>query len=370
MDRTTPAEALAVLRLDIEHTLADFSLSIDLECRYPTTALYGPSGAGKTSLLHMIAGLLRPDRGEISVDGDVLFSSEHGINRPPETRGIGYVFQQDLLFPHLSVERNLRYGYDLLPSAARRFAPDQIIELLEIGSLLKRAPTHLSGGERQRVALGRALLSSPRLLLMDEPLAALDQGLKSRIIPYLRHIRTELAMPMLYVSHSVAEILELTGQVIMLERGQVLAHGDFFRIATEPGVLPLLGEHGFENVLQVELLESSPAEGFRRARCGEQELKIPHVDSPTGQRMFIGLRADDIILSRRSPDGLSIRNALRGTIAQIAYVDGTYLIYIDVGRRIAANITREALEELGLVEGQKVFCLIKTNALRLGPHVD
>jgi molybdate transport system ATP-binding protein len=175
---------------------------------------------------------------------------------------------------------------------------------------------------------------------------------------------------MLYVSHSVAEILELTGQVIMLERGQVLAHGDFFRIATEPGVLPLLGEHGFENVLQVELLESSPAEGFRRARCGEQELKIPHVDSPTGQRMFIGLRADDIILSRRPPDGLSIRNALRGTIAQIAYVDGTYLIYIDVGRRIAANITREALEELGLVEGQDIFCLIKTNALRLGPHVD
>ncbi len=359
-----------MLRLDIEHKLTDFTLSVDLECRYATTALYGPSGAGKTSLLHMIAGLLCPDRGEITVDGDVLFSSERGIHLVPERRGIGYVFQQDLLFPHLSVERNLCYGYDLLPSNARRFAPDQIVELLEIGPLLGRRPAGLSGGERQRVALGRALLCSPRLLLMDEPLAALDQGLKSRIIPYLRHIRTELAIPMLYVSHSVAEILELTGQVIMLERGQVLAHGDFFRIATEPGVLPLLGEHGFENVLQVELLESPSGAGFSRARCGAQELKIPPVEQPAGQHIFIGLRADDIILSRRSPDGLSIRNALRGTIAQITFVDGTYLIYIDVGRRIAAKITGEALRELALEEGQEVFCLIKTNALRLGPRVD
>ena len=360
-----------MLCLDIEHKLTDFALSVDLQCRYATTALYGPSGAGKTTLLHMIAGLLRPDRGEISVGDDVLFSSERSIDQPPEERGIGYVFQRDLLFPHLSVERNLRYGYDLLPSTARRFAIHQIVELLEIGSLLKRFPTHLSGGERQRVALGRALLSSPRLLLMDEPLAALDQGLKSRIIPYLRHIRTELEVPMLYVSHSVAEILELTGQVIMLDRGQVLAHGDFFRIATEPGVLPLLGEHGFENVLQVELLESPSGAGFSRARCGAQELKIPYVEEPVGQYIFIGLRADDIILSRRSPDGLSIRNALRGPIAQIAPVEeGAYLVYVDVGRRIAAKITGEALGELALEEGQEVFCLIKTNALRLGPRVD
>ncbi len=359
-----------MLRLNLEHHLANFALSVDLECCYATTALYGPSGAGKTSLLNMIAGLLRPDRGEIIVDGNVLFSSERSIDRPPEQRGIGYVFQQDLLFPHLSVERNLRYGYDLLPSAARRFALNQIVDLLEIGPLLERRPTGLSGGERQRVALGRALLCSPRLLLMDEPLASLDQGLKSRIIPYLRYIRTELAIPMLYVSHSVSEILELTGQVIMLERGRVLAHGDFFKIATEPGILPLLGEHGFENVLQVELLESPSTAGFSRARCGAQELKIPYAAQPAGQRIFIGLRADDIILSRRRPDGLSIRNALRGTIAQIAPVDGSYLIYVDLGRRIAAKITREALEELALEEGQEVFCLIKTNALRLGPRVD
>ena len=165
-------------------------------------------------------------------------SSEHGIDQPFETRGIGYASRICSFPPQRRTQPAL--WYDLLPSTARRFAIHQIVELLEIGSLLKRFPTHLSGGERQRVALGRALLSSPRLLLMDEPLAALDQGLKSRIIPYLRHIRTELEVPMLYVSHSVAEILELTGQVIMLDRGQVLAHGDFFRIATEPGVLPLL----------------------------------------------------------------------------------------------------------------------------------
>jgi molybdate transport system ATP-binding protein len=359
-----------MLRLHLQRHLADFDLNVDVNCRYQATALYGSSGAGKTSLLNMIAGLLRPDAGEIALDDEILYSSQKNIDLPPERRGIGYVFQQDLLFPHLSVDENLRYGYRLLSAEKRRFAPDTIVELLELGPLLQRRPTHLSGGERQRIALGRALLSAPRLLLMDEPLASLDQGLKSRIIPYLRHIRRELKIPILYVSHSVAEILELTGQVIVLEKGQVLAHGDFFKIAAEPGVLPLLEQHGFENVLPVEIVASDAAAGFSRAHCFGQELKIPHTSQPVGSRLFIGLRADDIILSRQRPAGLSIRNALRGTIAQISHVDGTYWVYVDVGRRLAAKITREAVEELGLSEGLEVFCLIKTNSLRLGPGVE
>ena len=213
-----------MLRLDIEHKLADFALSVDLQCRYATTALYGPSGAGKTTLLHMIAGLLRPDRGEISVGDDVLFSSEHGIDQPPETRGIGYVFQRDLLFPHLSVERNLRYGYDLLPSTARRFAVDQIVELLEIGSLLKRFPTHLSGGERQRVAIARALMNTPKLLLCDEPTGNLDQKTAEGVLELIWSLASETQTTFVIVTHA-RELGQRADRYVEVIDGRIVSRG-------------------------------------------------------------------------------------------------------------------------------------------------
>ena len=358
-----------MLRLTLQRRLTDFALDLDLECHYPVTAVYGSSGAGKTSLLNIVSGLLRPDAGEIAIDDQVLFSSDKRIDLPPEKRNIGYVFQQDLLFPHLSIEGNLRYGRDLLPAAARRFELSQIVDLLEIGPLLTRSPVDLSGGERQRVALGRALLSSPRLLLMDEPLASLDQGLKSRIIPYLRHIRDDLQIPILYVSHSVAEILELTGQVIVLDKGRAIAHGDFFKIATDPAVLPLVEEHGFENVLVVEIVAADAQRGVCEVLYHEQSLKIPYCDQPVGRRLFVGIRADDIILARNRPEGLSVRNALQGTISEIANMDGKQLLYIDVGRRLAAKTTLDAVEELGLKVGDDVYCLVKTHSIRIGPEV-
>ena len=358
-----------MLRLQIERQLADFALDIDVECRDPVTAIFGPSASGKTSLLNTIAGLLKPDAGEIAIDGASLFSSVNNIDLTPEKRGVGYVFQNDLLFPHLSVEENLRYGHDLLPTVARRFEPAHIIDLLEIGALLTRRPGNLSGGERQRVALGRALLSSPQLLLMDEPLAALDQGLKSRIIPYLRYVRDELKIPTLYVSHSVAEILELTGQVIVLDHGRVIAHGDFFKIATHPGVMPLVEEHGFENVLAVEITATDERRGVCEVNCCGQALKIPHCDRPAGDKLFVGIRADDIILARTQPEGLSVRNALRGTISEIADIEGKQLIYVNVGRRLAVKTTLEAVEELKLAVGDTLYCLVKTHSIRIGPKV-
>jgi len=359
-----------VLSLSLSYPLPHFTLNVDVECPYPVTAIFGPSGAGKTTLLNLVAGLLRPERGEIRLDKEVLFSSEKGIDLPPEKRRIGYVFQEDLLFPHLTVTQNLRYGHDLLAPAGRRFAVDRIVELLEIGPLLERRPGQLSGGERQRVALGRALLASPRLLLMDEPLASLDQGLKSRIIPYLRHIRSELNIPILYVSHSVAEILELTGQVIFLEQGQVVAHGDFFHVANHPRVLPLVEEHGFENVLPVELISADPQRGFCLARHGAQEFKIPYCDRPVGTRLFIGIRADDIILCRQRPQGLSVRNYVTGRVKEVARIGGKGLVYVDIGKRLAVKITAEAIDELCLEAGQEVICLIKTHSIRLGPEVE
>jgi molybdate transport system ATP-binding protein len=359
-----------VLAIRLTRRLARFTLEVEVQCRYPVTAVFGPSGAGKTSLLNLVAGLLRPDAGEIRLDGELLFSSAQGANLPPEQRRIGYVFQDDLLFPHLTVAGNLRYGYDLLPPARRRFAPDPVVELLELGPLLDRYPQRLSGGEGQRVALGRALLSSPRLLLMDEPLASLDQGLKNRIIPYLRHIRTDLGIPIVYVSHSMAEILELTGQVIVMDKGRVVAHGDFFKIAHRPQVLPLVEAHGLENVLQAELTGADREAGVGRIRCCGQDWKIPYCDLPVGSRIFIGFRAEDIVLCRQPPTGLSVRNAVSGRIVELAAVSGTQLVYVDVGRRIAVKITAEAAAELALQVGERVVCLIKTHSIRIGPEVE
>ena len=261
-----------MLTIRVKKHLSEFELDVDVTCPYPVTAIYGPSGSGKTTVLNMVSGLMRPDVGEICVDDEVLFSSEQHIELPPEKRRVGYVFQDDLLFPHLTVKQNLLYGYDLLRVEDRRFALDDVVSLLGLETMLDRYPALLSGGERQRVALGRAILASPRLLVMDEPLASLDQGLKNRIMPYLRHIRTELEIPILYVSHSVAEVLQLTGQVMVLQRGQVLAHGDFFEVAHQPNVLPLIEAHGFENVLPVEVVDKT------HVRYGEQILRVPLCD--------------------------------------------------------------------------------------------
>ncbi|HCL27430.1 MAG TPA: molybdenum ABC transporter ATP-binding protein [Candidatus Latescibacteria bacterium] len=356
------------LTLRLQRQLPEFRLDVDVICQEPVTAIYGPSGAGKTTLLNLVSGLARPDTGYVELDGDVLYCSSQGTDRPPEARRLGFVFQDDLLFPHLSVDANLRFGYERVQPAERRFEPGQIIDLLEIGPLLGRPSQQLSGGERQRVALGRALLSSPRMLLMDEPLASLDQGLKSRIIPYLRHVRSDLGIPILYVSHSVAEILELTRQVLVLQQGQVLAHGDFSVVSRDPRVLPLLDEFGFENVLPVEILNCK--ESACTARCGDQMLRIPFCDRPVGTRLFVGVRADDIILARQPPEGLSVRNRLQGMITEIAAVGATRLVTIDVGHPLVVKVTPEAVADLALAPGLAAWCLIKTHSLRLGPEID
>ena len=359
-----------MLSIRVKRALSGFTLDVAVDCSYPVTAIFGPSGAGKTTLLNLVAGLLQPDVGEIRLGDRVLFSSETGVNLPPEARRVGYVFQEDLLFPHLSVVENMRYGYDLLSPRSRRFDVAPIADLMGLTGLMDRRPARLSGGERQRVALARAILTSPDLLLMDEPLASLDQELKDRIIPYLRHIRTDLGIPILYVSHSVAEILELTGQVIVLKSGRVLAHGDFFHVVHHPAVLPLAEAHGFENVLPVEVVAQGGTRDGCRVRFEDQDLRVPPCDRPVGSRIFIGIRANDIILSRRRPDGLSIRNAMRGRILDMQDVDGKQLVYVDVGKRLAVEVTLEAVEELGLEVGDTVMCLVKAHSIRIGPNVD
>lgn len=358
------------LEVTLRKRLPGFALDVAWTAGDEVAVLFGPSGVGKTLTLQCLAGLIRPDAGRITVDGRAFFDAAAGIEVPPQRRRIGYVFQGYALFPHLTVEENVAFGLRDRPRRERTERTGAVLDRLGLRCLAGRRPPELSGGERQRVALGRALLASPRLLLMDEPLSSLDQGLKSRIIPYLRHIRSELGIPILYVSHSVAEILELTGQVIFLDRGEVVAQGDFFHLAHHPRVLPLVEEHGFENVLPVEVLGTEVQRGFTLVRHGAHQFKIPLCEQPAGSRIFIGIRADDIILCRARPEGLSVRNFVEGQVVEISKVDGKGLVYVEVGKRLAVKVTAEAIAELGLEVGQTITCLIKTHSIRIGPEVE
>ena len=214
-----------MLTVEIEKRLGDFALGARFESAGGITAVFGPSGAGKTTLVNAIAGLIAPDRGRIAIDGTVLFDSERRINLPPHRREIGYIFQEGRLFPHLSVSHNLDYGRRMrgLPADAKQL--ERIVGLLDIGHLLERRPGKLSGGERQRVAIGRALLTRPRLLLLDEPLASLDAARKREILPYLERMRDEVGVPMVYVSHQAAELRRIATSVVRLEAGRVAAAG-------------------------------------------------------------------------------------------------------------------------------------------------
>jgi molybdate transport system ATP-binding protein len=214
-----------VLAVDVEKQLGDFALAAKFEAAGGVTALYGASGSGKTTIVNMIAGLVRPDRGHIVLDDTILLDSNRRIDVPAHRRRIGYVFQEGRLFPHLTVAQNLEYGRWVLGMARNSAEHDRMVALLDIGRLLKRRPGHLSGGERQRVAIGRALLTKPRLLLLDEPLASLDRARKLEILPYLARLRDEAAVPMIYVSHQAGEILKLASQVVRIEDGRVLAVG-------------------------------------------------------------------------------------------------------------------------------------------------
>jgi molybdate transport system ATP-binding protein len=220
----TPARELTMLRVDVTKQFGEFSLEAAFESQGRVTGLFGASGAGKSSLINMIAGLLRPDRGVIALDGETLDDTAARIHVPPHRRRIGYVFQDARLFPHLDVRQNLDYGRRMNGLAVDSAQHVRVIDLLDIGQLLDRRPGKLSGGERQRVALGRALLSKPRLLLLDEPLGSLDEGRKEEILPYLVRLRDE-GIPMVYVSHDAAELRQLATQIVMLKRGRVTALG-------------------------------------------------------------------------------------------------------------------------------------------------
>ena len=353
-----------MIEINVELTRPGFKLRTECRLESQVTGLLGASGAGKSTLLGIIAGFISPDRGSVTVDGITLYHSRQHVNIPMHERRIGMVFQDSRLFPHLNVRDNLRYGLKLIPVKERRFDYRHIVDLLDIGHLQAQRGHQLSGGEKQRVALGRALLASPRLLLLDEPLASLDIGLKSQILPFLRRVKDETGIPMLYVSHSINEVLYLTNQVALMDKGQLLGSGTFHNVIQNERMLALAHTLGLENVVSGVLSAHDAYNGYSTVLLGQQELHMPLVDSAKGSAVSVSIAASSIALSRQRVDGITIQNQLPGKVISIQIASGRALVAVDVqGQTLLAEITPKALHDLQLDNGMQVCCLIKTQSV-------
>ncbi|WLS09545.1 molybdenum ABC transporter ATP-binding protein [Shinella sumterensis] len=354
------------LVVDIRHRLGAFSLEAAFSSDGGVTALFGRSGSGKTSLIRIIAGLTRPADGCVQLDGDVLVDAAARRFVPPHRRRFGYVFQEARLFPHLTVRRNLDYGRWFAPKGARAENPARIIDLLGIGSLLDRQPAHLSGGEKQRVAIGRALLSSPRLLLMDEPLAALDDERKAEILPYLERLRDEVGIPIVYVSHSVAEVARLADTVVLMAAGRIEAIGPASDVLGGPRLASAMERREAGSVLTGRVEANDAAHGLATIRLeGGAALLVPGAKASPGETVRLRIPARDVMVATARPEGLSALNILEGTLEAIE-PDGEGMASLRIacgGDHVRARITALSVERLGLEPGLPVHAVIKTVAL-------
>ncbi len=355
-----------MLQVAVARQLGAFRLDVKFELPTPgVVALFGPSGCGKTKTVNIIAGLLAADRGRVALDDTVLLDTQQRIDIAAEQRHIGYVFQDARLFPHLSVAANLQYG--LKRAVGRRYVSlDAVANMLDLGALMQRRTHQLSGGERQRVAIGRALLSQPRLLLLDEPLASLDRERREEVLPYLESLRDQLAVPMVYVSHQFDEVLRLATHIVLMQSGTVAAQGGIGAMSLDRHLRSIIGPDAVGAIIDGVMLGQDSASGMSRVRVGQGELKLQTAAMNPGTTLRVQLLARDIIVSTQMPQHLSVRNNLRGTVTAITDDDGNSdLISIDIGgAQIMARITKSATRELALKPGAPAWALVKSVSLR------
>lgn len=354
------------LTVAVKHRFAGFTLDLAFEAGPGVTALFGASGSGKSSVVNAVAGLLRPDTGRITRDGAVLLDTAQGINLPPHRRRIGYVFQDDRLFPHLTVRQNLAFGRWFAPKTTG-VSLDRVVEMLDIGPLLTRRPGSLSGGERQRVAIGRALLANPQILLMDEPLAALDEARKAEILPYLEHLRDDTALPILYVSHSVSEITRLAGAVVLIGGGRVLRTGTVAEVFSDPSMVTSLGVRDAGSIISARIAAQDD-DGLTKLQTSAGPIWLPRVIAPIGMQVRVRIAAQDIILSNTRPEGLSALNILTATISALRLGEGPgAIVQLRVGEDLLlARITRRSATALALKVGSPVFAVLKSVSVAPG----
>jgi len=359
-----------MIEIDVSRRLGEFQIEVDIAVEATgITALFGQSGAGKTALVDMLAGLSRPDRGRIAIDDQVLFDAARRIDVPPERRRIGYVFQEDRLFPHMSVRANLEYGLRRAPAPARRIGFDQVVDVLDVRALLERRPRRLSGGEKQRISIGRALLANPRLLLMDEPLASLDGKRKNEILPFIERLSAEFAVPIIYVSHSAEEIVRLADTLVLLSDGRVAAVGAVEDLMSRLDLRPLTGRYEAGSVIAARVSGKDATFGLAHLAFPGGVLRVPLAGLALGRDVRIRVRARDVTLSSIRPEGLSTLNIFEGTVMEIggdAEPGPLVDVRVDIGVPLWARITRRALHDLGLAPGKTVYTLIKAVAIDHG----
>lgn len=349
------------LLVDVRHKQGSFTLEAAFESTGRLTAIFGASGSGKTSLVNIIAGLVRPQHAKVVIDGAVLTDTGKAIDAPPHRRRIGYVFQDARLFPHLTVAGNLGFGEWFTPRGERYAEREQILELLGIGHLLSRRPRDLSGGEKQRVAIGRALLASPRLLLMDEPLASLDQRRKDEIMPYLERLRDETRIPIVYVSHSVAEVMRLASEIAVLAEGRLVAFGPAADIAQRPDLIPVDERDEGGAIIDMRVASHDPGFGMTRLTSSAGEVHVPGFIGAPGTPARVRIRARDVMLATEKPRNISALNILRGTISAISDAGPSSVnVTLDCsGFPILSRITRQSSVALHLKPGLEAYAVVK-----------
>ena len=349
-----------MLSVALRHRLGAFTLDAAFDAPPGITVLFGRSGSGKTSIVNAVAGLLSPQEGRIAVGGDVLLDSGAGVNLPPHRRRLGYVFQEGRLFPHLTVRQNLAYGRFFAPRGRRREDPERIIAMLGLGPLLARRPGLLSGGEKQRVAIGRALLAAPRLILADEPLAALDEARKAEILPYFERLRDEVSVPILYVSHSAAEVARLATTVIALDNGRITRQGPAAEVLADPMVLPT-GIRAAGAVIEARV-KAHHDDGITELDAGGVPFFLPRVPQAPGQAIRLRIAAQEVVLSRNPPEGLSALNVIPGVIDRVRAGEGPgALVSLQTpAGPVLARVTRRSVEALGLGEGVTCHAIVKS----------
>ena len=331
------------------------------------TILFGASGSGKTTVLRTIAGLSRPDAGRIVVGDRVFFDAATGIDVPVRERGIGYVFQQLALFPHLSVRSNIAYGLHGLPAADRHALVRAIAESFRISGVLERKPAHISGGERQRTALARALVTQPSILLLDEPLSALDHAIQSVIMDDLRRWNERHRIPVIYVTHNHREVYALAERVIVMEQGRVLETGSPHDVLDHPVQRVLATLAGFENVFDATVTERQERAGTMRCRLGASstEIEVPLTQHRAGDRISVAIRAGDILLALHEPHGISARNLLHGRLTALTMQGPTVVATVDAGAHFVVHLTPGGAEALSLRPDDRPWLIIKTYSCRV-----
>lgn len=342
----------------LNHRLADFTLDVAFDAPSGVTVLFGPSGSGKSTVLNAVAGLLRPQTGRVVVGETVLTDTAQRLFVPPHRRRLGVIFQDGRLFPHLSVRQNLRYGRWFAPASARRTPESAVVEMLGIGALLDRAPATLSGGERQRVAIGRALLADPRLILADEPLSALDDDRKGEILPYLERLRDEWGVPMLYVSHSPAEVARIATTVLMLDAGRITRIGPAAEVLADPTAAGPGREAGA--VIEAQVIRHHD-DGVTELAAGGLPLFLPTIGAAPGARLRLRIAAPDVMLARGRPTEISALNILPGTVESLTEQGGQVLVRLSTpAGPVLSRITRRSAAQLGVAPGEALTAVVKS----------